>query len=179
MSSSDFNYTSDLITALFNRYKYNMQRIAHGILNDSQLAEDVVSEAMIKIIKNIDFVDNIDSRRCANFVYTITKNTALDFYRKKKRDSDNCVTFHESDYVNNIKDIINYEVFEEKYGFGEQIQRYMENLEEVDIDIIGLKYGDGFTYKEISLMLNMTEDMIRQRALRAKRKLERAISKEE
>ncbi len=179
MAPSDFNSTSDLIIALFNRYKYNMQRIAHGILKDNHLAEDVVSEAMIKIIKRINLIDNVDTKKCANFVYTITKNTALDFYRRKKRDNDKCVTLNESGYVNHIKNVIDYDIFESKYGFGEQIQHYMENLEEIDIDIIGLKYGDGFTYKEIGLILNMTEEATRQRALRAKRKLKMIIEKGE
>ena len=45
-----------------------MQRVASRILKDPQSAEDTVSEAMIKIIKNVDIIDDIESKKCANFV---------------------------------------------------------------------------------------------------------------
>lgn len=168
MTSPEFGSSSDLISALFNRYKYNMQRIAFSILQDTQYAEDAVSESMIKIIKNIGMIDDIDTTKCANFVYTITKNTALDFYRKKKREREFCDA---NNMFRNIKEDISYDIFESRYGFGEQMRQYMEELADVDIDIIGLKYGDDFTYKEIGILLNMSEENVRKRASRAKQKL--------
>ena len=83
MPSLNHNSKSDFITAIFNKYRHSMKRVASRILKDPQSAEDTVSEAMIKIIKNVDIIDDIESKKCANFVYTITKNTALDLYRKK------------------------------------------------------------------------------------------------
>lgn len=83
MSSLNHNSKSDFITAIFNKYRHSMQRVAIRILKDPQSAEDTVSEAMIKIIKNVDIIDDIESKKCANFVYTITQNAALDLYRKK------------------------------------------------------------------------------------------------
>ncbi len=85
MSSLNHNSKSDFITAIFNKYRHSMQRVASRILKDPQSAEDTVSEAMIKIIKNVDIIDDIESKKCANFVYTITKNAALDLYRKNKK----------------------------------------------------------------------------------------------
>lgn len=168
MIPAEFGSSSDLISKLFNRYKYNMQKIAFSILQDTQYAEDAVSESMIKIIKNIGMIDDIDTTRCANFVYTITKNTALDFYRKVKRESELC---NANNMFSNVKEDINYDIFESRHGFGEQMRQYMAELTDVDIDIIGLKYGDDFTYKEIGILLNMSEENVRKRASRAKQKL--------
>ena len=173
MPSLNHNSKSDFITAIFNKYRHSMKRVASRILKDPQSAEDTVSEAMIKIIKNVDIIDDIESKKCANFVYTITKNTALDFYRKRQKERENEIhaTSHET-----ISDV-SCELFEAKYGFGEEINFYISQLSQTDIDIIALKYGDDFSYKEIALILEQSEDSIRQRASRARKKLESIIQK--
>lgn len=170
MPSLNHNSKSDFITAIFNKYRHSMKRVASRILKDPQSAEDTVSEAMIKIIKNVDIIDDIESKKCANFVYTITKNTALDLYRKKQKEAENCTTYCE-------KDTISYDIFESQYGFGDQMQSYLSRLSQIDVDIIALKYGDNFTYREIGLILEMSEDSVRQRAVRARKKLETMIQK--
>ena len=99
MSSLNLNSKSDFITAIFNKYRHSMQRVASRILKDPQSAEDTVSEAMIKIIKNVDILDDIESKKCANFVYTITKNTALDLYRKKQKEDGEKIEVTEEEIV--------------------------------------------------------------------------------
>ena len=89
--SSGFRSKADLIAAIFNRYRHSMQQVAYKILKDTQFAEDTVSEAMIKIIRNVELINDIDSKGCANFVYTITKNTALDLYRKRQSENKKCI----------------------------------------------------------------------------------------
>lgn len=171
MSPLRYKSKSDFITAIFNKYRHSMQRIATHILKDTQSAEDTVSEAMIKIIKNINLIDDIESKRCANFVYTVTKNTAIDFYRKSQKEAE-CHTAY------NDVNAISYDTFESQYGFGEQMQSYLSKLSQIDIDIIALKYGDDFTYREIGLILEISEHSVRQRALRARKKLESMIEEE-
>lgn len=167
---------ADRITVLFDRYKGSMQRIAHGILRDHQYAEDAVSEAMIKIIRNIDMVDDVESRQCANFVYTITKNTAIDNYRKRQKLNEVFVPNGDSIFVDHMKDNVDCSVFESRYGFGEQIERYMDRLEEVEADIISLKYADGFNLMEISRILEMPEETVRKKIQRIRKKLEIMIT---
>ena len=170
--SSGFRSKADLITAIFNRYRHSMQQVAYKILKDTQFAEDTVSEAMIKIIRNVELINDIDSKGCANFVYTITKNTALDLYRKRQSENKKCIADYDVEKVNDLEEAINCDVFESAYGFGEKMSRYINELAPIDIDIIGLKYGDGFTYREIGLILEMNEDAVRKRAFRAREKLE-------
>ena len=57
------------------------------------------------------------------------------------------------------------------------MQSYLSRLSQIDVDIIALKYGDNFTYREIGLILEMSEDSVRQRAVRARKKLETMIQK--
>lgn len=171
MAPSEFKTTGNLITALFERYKTNMQRVAHGILKNADEADDVVQDAMIKIIKNINMIEDIDSRRCANFVYTIVKNTALDALRKKKKEMEQMVTKDVSDFVNIIGEEIDFNVFETDYGFSEEMQEYLSKLKEIDKDIICLRYGNDFSDEEISKLLGIEPDAVRKRLSRARKHL--------
>ncbi|MCQ4637887.1 RNA polymerase sigma factor [Anaerovorax odorimutans] len=175
MAPSEFKTTGSLITALFERYKTNMQRVAHGILKNADEADDAVQDAMIKIIKNIHMVDDIDSRRCANFVYTIVKNTALDVFRKKQKEMGQMVTNDISDFVNIIGEEINFDVFEPDYGFSEGMQEYLSQLNEMDKDIICLRYGNDFSDEEIGRLLGMKPDAVRKRLSRARKHLAEII----
>lgn len=175
MAPSEFKTTGSLITALFERYKANMQQIATGILKDASEADDVVQDAMVKIIKNIHMVDDIDSRRCANFVYTIVKNTALDVFRKKQKEMEQLVTNDVSDFVNIIGEEIDFDVFEPDYGFSEGMQEYLSQLKEIDKDIICLRYGNDFSDEEISTPLGIGPDAVRKRLSRARTHLAEII----
>lgn len=66
---------------------------ANNILNDKYLSEDVVHEAFLRIIDNIDKVEHLDSQKTRGFIFTIVKNIAIDKYRKRKRE--NYISYNE------------------------------------------------------------------------------------
>jgi RNA polymerase sigma-70 factor, ECF subfamily len=53
-------------------------------INDSDTAEDILQEVFVKIHNNTDTLKQNSS--LASWVYQITRNTIIDFYRKKKID---------------------------------------------------------------------------------------------
>lgn len=175
MAPKEFKTTSSLITALFSRYKTAMHQVAYSILKDSHAADDAVSDSMVKIIHCIHMIQDIDSVKCANYVYTIVKNTALDAYRKREKEFENTVTNDPVAFVNIVGEEIDFDVFEPDYGFGEEMQRYLSMLREADKDIICLRYGSEFTVDEIGQMLGLKPDAVRKRLSRARMKLARII----
>ena len=50
---------------------------------------------------------------------------------------------------------VSYDIFESQYGFGDQKCNFVSKpgYHKLDVDIIALKYGDNFTYREIGLIL--------------------------
>lgn len=69
---------------IYSAYYKSMCNQALWIVKNNTDAEDVASEAMLKLIRyaqNSDFVYVKDS---GAFVHTLTRNAALDFLRKKK-----------------------------------------------------------------------------------------------
>lgn len=70
---------------LYLTYKKTMFYVATDILKDAYLAEDAVHQAFIRIIENLDKINQIDCHKTRSFIVIITKNIAIDNYRKRKR----------------------------------------------------------------------------------------------
>lgn len=73
----------DAVTDIFNKYLPMMKSLANSLLKDYQLSEDAVQEALIRLSKNVDKIDNINSNASKNYIYTVTKN---EVYQSRKVD---------------------------------------------------------------------------------------------
>ena len=67
---------------IYNKYKKMMFWIANQILKDERDIEEVVQDSFIKIIRNLDKIEKINSKKTKSFISIIVKNTAIDVYRK-------------------------------------------------------------------------------------------------
>ncbi len=70
---------------IYYKYRNLLFSFALSIVSNEQDAEDVLQNALIKISQNMNCIGNIDSKQTVSFLIVITKNTAYDFIRKKKR----------------------------------------------------------------------------------------------
>jgi RNA polymerase sigma factor (sigma-70 family) len=70
------------IENLYRKYGLMMKNLAKSILGDYQYAEDAVQEALISLSANMDKMDDLDSSRTKNYIYTVTKNKALSIRKK-------------------------------------------------------------------------------------------------
>lgn len=68
---------------LYEKYYKLMLYIAIQVLQDQMEAEDAVHTACIKVIRNLDKVDEVESPRTKRFLLTIIKHTAIDMVRKR------------------------------------------------------------------------------------------------
>jgi RNA polymerase sigma-70 factor (ECF subfamily) len=59
---------------------------AYDILKDKGLAEDAVHEAFIRLEKNLDKIDDPESRRTFNYMITIVENISKTMYMRRKRE---------------------------------------------------------------------------------------------
>ena len=69
-------------------------------------------------------------------------------------------------------DYIDMEGFHDCYGFGTEIQELLSMLDNLDRDMICLKYGEGYSNKEIAELLGKKEEFVKKRLYRAKIKLQ-------
>ena len=74
--------------ALYHQYRGLMYTRAYEIVQQSETAEDIVHEAFIKIAKNMHMVQNTLPERRKALIMRILENTAIDSYRKNKKNTD-------------------------------------------------------------------------------------------
>lgn len=157
---------------LYEKYRYLMIRVAYDILGDRFLAEDAVHESFVKLTQNMNKIGDVNAQETKRFVITITKNSALDIYRKRSiqikrevyldelRDNEIPITYIETELDNRILDIL-------------------KNLPDIYRDVFLLKYSSKLDNKEIAELLGVSEGNIRQRILRGKELIREAIKKVE
>ena len=71
------------VEKIYTDYYGLMKYIALEYTQDE--ADDIVHDAMIRIIKNIDKIDISDERRTKVFCVTVARNRAIDVLKKKDR----------------------------------------------------------------------------------------------
>jgi len=163
----------DEINDIFEKYHVMMHSLAYSILKDYQLAEDAMQEALLALSKNTDKIDNINSNRCKNYIYTITKNKAKNLL--KKGVSEKSVQFFNEEGLNNIAGDLEIHAFCNEFGFSDKVLDALAKLEDVDKDIIIYKFGSGYTGREIAKLINKEPDYVYKRLQRAIQKLQHIL----
>lgn len=157
---------------IYNKYKKLLLYKANQILNDFSLAEDAVSEAFIRVYKNLHKIKEPDSGETASFLYTIVKNTSIDILNKNK-----------NGYAMNIEDTdeqSNFNVEETVVSaiVTDGMLQVVDKLPDELKDCFLLMYAHDLSYKEIGKILDVSENNVAVRIHRAKKKLVELLKKE-
>jgi RNA polymerase sigma-70 factor (ECF subfamily) len=165
---------------LYRRYKNLLYYKAWEILRDPMAAEDAVSEAFIRVYRNLDKVDDPDSPRCAAFLGTIVRNVALTMAKKRTVTPLPVSTNAEEDWNdggnNEPADPFDLEAAVIDRISEEQIYLIVNRLDEESRTIFVLKYAYDLSHREIASQLGMTENNVTVRLHRARKKLARMIN---
>ena len=70
------------ITTVWNGFRNELLNFIKAKVNDEYEAEDILQEVFIKIYRNIEQLD--DEAKIKSWLYKITNNTIIDYYRKRK-----------------------------------------------------------------------------------------------
>lgn len=165
----DKNEDKRKFVVLYEQYRYLMMQVAYNVLFDYYFAEDAVQNAFIKIAKNMDKINEVDSRETKRYLITITKNAAIDIYRKRSikmkkeifvdelGENEKPITYMETDMDNGVLDIL-------------------KNLPIKYRDVFLLKYSSNLENKEIAELLKISEGSVRQRIARGKVIIQNALN---
>ncbi len=172
LSMLDTEEDKNLFEEFHDAYASLMYNVAYGILKDNKLAEDAVQEGFIRAIKYFDKFPKTKCPHARNKFVNMVRCAAFDIYRKRKG--------HQADSYDEIKETImdvlavTDEIFE-----GMELERCLFMLPESYYVIISLKYDDGYSYSEIAGILNITEENVKKRLMRARKKLKEIINEQE
>lgn len=157
----------DTFTEIYIKYKQLMYSEANLILNDKELSKDAVHEAFIKILHNLDKIENIHCPKTKAFVTIIVRRVSINIYNKRKRE--NII------YLSDVENEINFlpSLLNQLDCVNDGIL-LITQLKSKDQEIIILKYIYGFSISEISPMLDISKEALYKRFQRCKEKLRKA-----
>ena len=179
-----YNYTDEQLMSLFqggdenayiilvNRYKDKLINFIYHYLKDSESAEDVVQETMIKLYQKKQYYKEI--AKFSTWLYTIAKNLANTELRKRKNRK---ITFL-SHFSNDDK---TYEIPSDDLEIGQQVQTDVVNeiiknavnqLSEKFKTVIILRDIQEIPYEEISEIIGIPIGTVKSRINRARLQLQ-------
>lgn len=145
---------------LYRKYKEIMYYAALGILKDRDQSEDAVSQALFKIIDHLDEIGDIDSQKTKGFVITVAEHTAIDCYRKMKREK-----------LTEMNEWEVYSQYTQEFEEGNEVEDCINSLPMNYAAVLRLRYSLGYSDEEIAKFLGITKENVRARAKRGKEKL--------
>lgn len=154
---------------LYEKYRYLMLKVAYDVLGDNHLAEDAVHEAFIKVAMNMDKIGEIDAQATKRYLITITKNTTIDIYRKRRTQMKREI------YIDELGEKEVPLVYDET-DMDNRILDILKNLPVKYRDVFLLKYSSKMDNKEIADLLKISEGTLRQRIARGKEMIQAAIN---
>lgn len=152
---------------LYRQYRQVMYYAALGILKDPQDAEDAVHQAFLRLVDHLEKINENDCHKTRGFLVTIVENAAIDIYRHRKRKSG--IPFDEvcADWP-----------VAESLADSTAFARAFARLPVAYSTVLRLKYSHGYENGEIAMLLKLSEENVRQRLSRGKKKLARLLEEE-
>ena len=163
----------DLFADLYNGYRDYMFYIANKILEDEYAAENIVHDAFVRMIENLEKFNLRNGHKTKGLIGIIEDGLAKNEYKRRKRMSS---LDDEPEAVLSDPSTIDDRLIQK-----EQYAKLLETVEQLDSNYktaFLLRYGYQFSVKEIAQITGATEDNVRQRLHRAKIKLRELLAGE-
>lgn len=161
LSMVDSQDEKEKIEMLFYTYQGLMYSVAYNILQHKQNAEDAVFSSWEKIICHLDKITEIESNQTKSFLVIVVERTAIDMYRKIRRNREISFEFEENPYYA-VKDSDIEEV---------DTIAWIHSLPKKYAEILMLYYVNHFTIAEIANLLCVTESTVSRRMEKARKML--------
>lgn len=158
--------------------KDTMYRLALRITLNSQEAEDVVQDVIIKVWKqsqNESFNDAIDNLQA--YLLRLTRNLAIDRQRLKANQAESLDAMVEAGQQHVVTSLMT-ENTERSLATTERltlVRRIMETLPEKQRTAMQLRDFEGKTYKEIAAIMEITEEQVKVSIFRARQTVKAKI----
>jgi RNA polymerase sigma-70 factor, ECF subfamily len=167
------NSRTDDFLSVFHGTKKKIYNFVLKMTYDKMLTEDIVQDVYLKFLESID---KIKSPSSAEFwLFTTARNEIYQYYRKKMIHTDK---YNPVD-VDNIE-IGSDESLEDKMEL-DDIRNHLNNelmfIPAEQKEVFLLKEYGGFSYKEISDIMNIDVDLVKSRLHKVRKKIIERISK--
>lgn len=144
------NKDKQALEQLYEKYEKLLYSFSYRMTQDPALAEEVVQEVFIKLWRGIGAYD--DSKgKFSSWLLTITRHTAIDLLRKRKRET--TVELDDRDSIQSTENSVEDQVEWKEQGTA--LRKAVATLKEEQQKIIDLAYFKGLTQQKISSECNI------------------------
>lgn len=150
MTTKTEHIWQDMSDQLFN---FILKRV-----NSKDMAEDILQDVFLKIHLKIKSLS--DSDKLVSWVYQITRNAIIDFYRKKKV---------QTDQIPDLPELIDSENLNTE--FQGCLKSHINQLDEKDRALIEKTSFENVSQKELAIQLGLSYSTTKSRVQRARKKL--------
>lgn len=158
MNSIQFNEIVD-------NHSDNVYRFIYKSIKNQDDAKDIVQEAYTRLWKN---KKNVDANKAKSYLFSTAYHVMIDDIRKRKREK--IIDDYEA----------NKHFHNEQYSdLHEVLNKAIETLPEIQKNLVLLRDYEGYSYKEIGEITNLTESQVKVYIFRARKALKELIGKME
>ena len=157
---------------IFSSYKERLYAFAVGYLKVSDDAQELVQEVFVKVWENRETID--ETRSFNSYLFTISKNTILNYFRKKAI---------EQSYIGYIKQNthLTYNKAEEELEYEELLKKaniVIEQLPHRQKEIYRLSREKGLSNEEIAWKLHISKKTVENQVTLAMKFLRNQLGQE-
>lgn len=147
----------DSFNILVNKYEYSVLKFVYNMIKDKEASEDITQEVFITIYNKLYMYDK--KRKFYNWILQIAKNKCIDYMRKYKR-------VYESN-IEEARNLASSEISpEQALEYNETkktIKNFINQLNEIDKQILILRYSQELKFTDIASILDMNVSAVKRR----------------
>lgn len=156
------NKPLELIEQMYHAHYSYLRNYLIGFTRSHEEADDVIQELFSKILKKPQSILNVENIR--GWLVVSARNTFLDFYKKKKP-----VLLKDEKIMEHL--LISNHTPEAELMIKSQLEMHLGNMSTTDKAIFIAKEYYGYTYDEISILLNIPVSTLKSRVFRMRKKM--------
>jgi RNA polymerase sigma factor (sigma-70 family) len=143
-------------TRLYREFSARIHGYVRWITGNAPASQDILQTVFIQLWRHEGGpADPVERTR---WLYAVARNACTDYFRSANRSR-------------RLADRFSREPDEEESPRNEHIWELLRHLDETDRSILYLHIKEGYSHKEIGVMINMAENNVRIHAFRALRRL--------
>lgn len=161
---------SNIINELYIEYRNLLFKIAFEIVKNKENAEDIVHQTFLKLVEGDLKIEGVKDIKTKSLLVIITKNLAINFYKKMKRVDLCCEKIDIEDNIQIEKIIISKQTVE-------NICEILGELPAIYRDVLILEKVHGYNKYDIAKILEITIENVNKRSQRARQKFKNILKK--
>jgi len=152
---------------LYEQYARKMMGVCYRYVNDMDTAADILQEGFVKVFASLDSFSGVGSFE--GWLRKVFVNTALEYLRKSD-------VLRESTDLDNTAELVQPDNSVISNMAVEDLMKLIGQLPSGFRTIFNLFVIEGYSHREIGIMLNISENTSRSQFTRARQLLQRKIS---